>query len=399
MKKFLSLLLLIVLSGEIQSQVKIHRNLRVEDGLLQSTVNSICEDSDGYLWFGTESGISRWDGLNFYNYQRYEGLTFSGINFLEPLTDGSMVMGAHYGIDKFKNGDFRNVYLVEDNKFILDLEIVENQVWAATTRGIFQMESDTLKKLNLSPEIDTSVVNYIHNNKHGIIFIALRNKIITYSNNKLKDYQYNSRLPSKWIHSIYTSSNNELYINTDKGVMIEKKGEIKYLDKSMGLSNDNISDLIEGDDGIIYIGTAGGGLNLYSKGRIEKIFPENGLQDKFITALYKGSDGTIYIGTSSCGVYLHKNKQFVTYNEDVGLHNNFIMAITQDDKGAMYFGSMSEGLSVLENNRFKVIKPVIPERENGVLYLKRVPNGDIMIVNSMSVQFYNPHSKKNPRDC
>ena len=391
MRIFLSLCLLFSFWGELFPQVKIHRNLRVEDGLLQSTIRSICEDSDGYLWFGTESGVSRWDGLNFYNFQEHEGLSFSGISFLEPMSDGSVIIGAYYGVDKFSRGEIKNIYSIENNKFILDLEKVGSTVWAATARGIFELNNDSFVKLTLSPQIDTTAVSCIHDDKQGTIYIALRNnKILTYSMGKIEEYKYNSALPSKWIHKIYRSKDNGLFIATNRGLMNEKDGNIKYFDQSKGLSSNNISNLVEGGDGIIYIGTSGGGLNILLGSRIEQILPVNGLQDKFITALYKGSDGTIYIGTSGSGVYLHKNKQFVTYNEDVGLHDNFIMAITQDNKGAMYFGSMSEGLSVLRNNKFEIIKHESYPRENSVLFMNRTPDGNIMIVNSFTVDYYNP---------
>src|SRR6266540_1647980 len=46
-----------------------------KDGLAGSTVYCITQDKDGFLWFGTETGLSRFDGTHFKNFTREDGLT------------------------------------------------------------------------------------------------------------------------------------------------------------------------------------------------------------------------------------------------------------------------------------------------------------------------------------
>ena len=53
---------------QVSAQVKIHRNLNIDNGLVYSQVLYIHEDRMGYMWFGTSSGISRWDGISFKNF-------------------------------------------------------------------------------------------------------------------------------------------------------------------------------------------------------------------------------------------------------------------------------------------------------------------------------------------
>src|SRR4030088_2960853 len=48
-------------------------HLTMRDGLSQSTVMSILQDSQGYLWLATESGLDRYDGYTIHEYRRERG--------------------------------------------------------------------------------------------------------------------------------------------------------------------------------------------------------------------------------------------------------------------------------------------------------------------------------------
>ena len=72
------------------------RNLSVEDGLAQTTVNAILQDKKGFMWFGTKDGLSRYDGLSFTNYKRNINDSCSlGNNFVTCLYED---MKGHIGI-------------------------------------------------------------------------------------------------------------------------------------------------------------------------------------------------------------------------------------------------------------------------------------------------------------
>jgi len=81
-KKFLLFLFGVFLTAQSVAQKPFYRNYTVEDGLVSSTVYSIHQDRQGFLWFGTESGVSRFDGIFFRNYGRLEGLGDNEIFFM-----------------------------------------------------------------------------------------------------------------------------------------------------------------------------------------------------------------------------------------------------------------------------------------------------------------------------
>lgn len=70
-------MLLITLSAKSQEYNYYHYDTK--DGLSGTTVYSIAQDKDGFLWFGTEAGLSRYDGSHFVNYTVNDGLTATEI--------------------------------------------------------------------------------------------------------------------------------------------------------------------------------------------------------------------------------------------------------------------------------------------------------------------------------
>ena len=64
--------LLTVCTSYAQEYNYIHYD--VKDGLAGSTIYDLCQDKDGFIWFATEAGISRFDGIHFKNFTTTVGL-------------------------------------------------------------------------------------------------------------------------------------------------------------------------------------------------------------------------------------------------------------------------------------------------------------------------------------
>jgi len=94
-KRFIGLLLfltglLTVCNSHAQEYNYIHYD--VKDGLAGSTVYDLCQDKDGFIWFATEAGISRFDGTHFKNFTTTDGLPETEILRLYPDSKGRIWM-------------------------------------------------------------------------------------------------------------------------------------------------------------------------------------------------------------------------------------------------------------------------------------------------------------------
>jgi ligand-binding sensor domain-containing protein len=72
--KLLLFIIFFFIESSIYSQSYTYTNYNTKDGLAGSTVYCAAQDKDGFIWFGTETGLSRFDGTNFFNYTLEQGL-------------------------------------------------------------------------------------------------------------------------------------------------------------------------------------------------------------------------------------------------------------------------------------------------------------------------------------
>src|SRR5262245_17877442 len=127
------------------------KSYRTTDGLLSDTINSIVQDSRGFIWFGTSFGLSRFDGYGFTHYSEKDGLSYPNVNRLIETRDGSYwVCTNGGGVFRFQpNGEAGSrfkVYPVGDQpatKRVNDLfEDRGGSIWVGTDAGLFRLDKD-----------------------------------------------------------------------------------------------------------------------------------------------------------------------------------------------------------------------------------------------------------------
>ena len=124
----------------LKSQIKIHKSLSVEDGLVQSQVTCIYKDTEGYLWFGTLGGLSRWDGMNFTNFQIQDGLSSPLVSAIIQDSIGALYIGTNGGgVSILKDGKFDTLTTndgLADNHVYAALYSKSGKMYFGTAAGI-----------------------------------------------------------------------------------------------------------------------------------------------------------------------------------------------------------------------------------------------------------------------
>ena len=107
MKKALTLLFCFICyqiscHAQVADECHYFKNLSVQNGLSQNTVNTILQDKQGFMWFGTKDGLNRYDGLSFRKFKHDDRSQRSiGNNFITALYEdekGNIWVGTDVGL-------------------------------------------------------------------------------------------------------------------------------------------------------------------------------------------------------------------------------------------------------------------------------------------------------------
>ncbi len=115
-----------------------------------------------------------------------------------------------------------------------------------------------------------------------------------------------------------------------------------------------MASLLEDHTGALWVGTDGGGLNLFREGRFRAYRARDGLPADRVIALAEDREGSLWIGTFGGGVARLREGRFTVIGRALGLSSDQVLALTVDASGRLWVGTDGGGLNVLENGRFKV---------------------------------------------
>lgn len=406
-----SLLLLIEtaipLYGQSPGNVSFHQ-ITQKDGLSQSTGHTILQDSQGFMWFGTNNGLNRYDGyeMTVYMHNPKDSTTLSGnsINVLfedskQNLWIGTMGAGLnhmyrdnntfrHYKADyiNFGNG-------LSDNSISAIYEDEEGLLWVGTYNGlnILDPESGDIVNIFISDEEDSTSlsgnqINTIYEDRNGYLWIGTNDGLNLWlpETETFSHFRRESENPDdnrlNNIMAVYQDAYNNLWAGTTNGLNrynYDTDEFERYLPNETdpySISGRSIVTIYEDSQGIIWIGTENNGLNAYDRKNNRFIPYEQNLDDpnsisgNAIYSIYENDDGILWIGTYSGGInYVDRKKskfENYTYQKSVDypLSHRSVTSFLEDSEGNFWVGTDGGGL-----NRF--------DRETGNFYtLRHEPN-------------------------
>lgn len=376
------------------------------DGLKGKQINSIFKESDEIYWIGTgSSGLFRYNSKK----QKLESFvhnsiikdTISSNDIRTIINDESKILWIGTdggGISKYdpkrKKFSIFKASGGDSNAELRDIMALEKSnngdVWVGLRKGgIFKISKETkiVKKLSLpectskgSENIRIQTLRETDDGKKLWIGTSASG-LFCYNITKKECKQYENKYIEKDdpILTIKEDSDANLWIGTiDKGIIVinnKKNTALNYVHDSkdsLSLSNNKIFSLLIEKDGVVWVGTGGGGLNKFDpisrsflhyrsdkKESNEKESDEktsDSISSDFVTVTFKDSKKQLWVGTNGGGLNLYNEKEgkFRVYNTKDGLPNDVIYSILEDRKGNLWI-STNRGISKfsLKKKRFR----------------------------------------------
>ena len=376
------LLFILIPVSRIEAQKFFFDNYGVKQGLGDQKVFTLFQDSKDYLWLGTASGVSRFDGKKFENFSSLNGLAANGVKCIIEDSTGCIWFG-HYngGISRFCNGkfekaEFDSLLLTGD---ITSIAQVKKKIWFASSkdgaiRADFPIED--IKHIQgkhflggtdgLSPQVFGAIVN-----KAGeyICVTDVGTRKFIDSDNKFENY----RMPHMDTYFITTclfdDSRGNIWFGTYNGGLYrfnsaENRMDFKDLIKS-GMKSNWVSCFAEDRKGRIWVGTWGGGIGIFNGDSLSVLDEANGLKASKIYDIHEDIEGNMLIADETNGLTIFKGDAFIIVNEKENLPDPNVYAIYQDKSGAVWFGT-NAGISRYSPGSGK--KPVIYNQANNSIF-------------------------------
>ncbi|MFN3916444.1 MAG: two-component regulator propeller domain-containing protein [Flavobacteriales bacterium] len=365
--RYLKVLLLLFCLSFVKAQEYSFIPYNVEDGLSQTQISSICQDDDGYIWFGTAGGASRFDGKNFKNYSKNDGLLDNLIIKIQKDSIGQIWLASDYGINSIKKNKVKAYRIDEVNKSnqITDFMIAGNNTFylAIRNKGLYLLtiedKKTTLKKIDTKGL--SSNIRSIFKDKEGKLWIGTNNEVAYLKNNEiiLVDIPQSRQLN---VSKIIQDKKGDIWIATvEEGVYKYDGTTFHNYNTNNGLISYSIRDVLEDHHGNIWFTSKIGVSKLGKKG-FQEFTPENGLEFDNVKVVTEDAEGNIWFGTDGSGVLKFTGDAFVNFTTRQDLSSNYVMSITQDQENNYWFGTYGGGIC-----RYDGLNMTVFDRSNSLL--------------------------------
>ncbi len=342
------------------------RTYSLEHGAPSATVNALCEDTAGYLWIGTNEGVSRTDGVRFWNFGRAQGLPNDDITALQCATDGSIWIGCRNGAVVRMTADSPFTVVPGDTATGAIQKIVitrEGDVWiATTTNGIWRIAGEKAMK-DPTPGLPDASITSLAEDAHGRLICSTADGLYV----KQRDHWdriLQHELPEQNILSLFADANGIL-AGTAHG-LVEITNDLGLLppaDRSIGLQpialpSDRILAIMRSESGDIWLGTPAGAVQISRRNGIpfvRSISEANGLGHDLVRALHQDRSGAIWFGTLYGGASRFMSDAYMHFTDRDGLRSSIVSGIHRTPDGLLWIATLGGGAAVWNDRELRTI--------------------------------------------
>ncbi|WP_207420655.1 hybrid sensor histidine kinase/response regulator transcription factor [Desertivirga brevis] len=350
-------------------------NISREQGLSNSTVFCIYQDSYGFIWVGTGDGLNRYDGVQIQVYKndpkKANTISDNYVRYIYEDTRKNLWVGTTSGLNLYdrKSGIFKRFFFNQGNEaktsgndFSSILEDSFHTLWLGTHgMGLASINKKTNRLTTVSKQyknsslINTSHINHLYEDRNKNLWIST-NKGIIILDLKRKKFK-KVAIPGKIVTDVRTvredRKGNKWIATEGDGIFKLSAGSGKFYhyynkeNQPSSLGSNLVRTLLIDKQGKIWTGCVTGGLNLFDE-KTDSFYRY--ISDRTVSALFQDNQGNLWVGTHRGGLFLYapNSNKFNTVdiqNAPYILANNNVKAFFEDQKGNIWIGTDGGGLT------------------------------------------------------
>jgi ligand-binding sensor domain-containing protein/signal transduction histidine kinase/CheY-like chemotaxis protein len=337
---------------------KTFTNYSTKDGLSDNVVFKIIEDRQGNLWFGTDYGLNKYDRKYFTAYTQKDGLPDDTVWTILEDRNGYLWLGTFSGgISRFDTTDIHNPFTnftteegLADNKVKAITEDQQGNLWIGTTKGVSKIDAQThtFTQCPVTKQLSNYDIIHILEDRKGNLWFATNEKGICCWNGKIITFfTTQDGLCSNVINSIMEDRQGDLWIATTNGVshMNQRTAAFTTYTTGEGLSNNDVEWIMEDREGVLWFATSLGVSQFRGKA-FSYITTKDGLMDNTVWSIWEVKDEEIWFSTEKgIAKYNKKDSSIETIPDEWG--GGIPYSFYKDCQGNLWFGT---GKSLIKYN-------------------------------------------------
>ena len=376
------IIVLVLLSVNAQSQRYAFVSYSTSEGLPQSQVNAIAQDNQGYLWIGTFGGLTRFNGKEFINYTKSDGLINNRVTHLRFISD-TLYIGHNNGIS-IKTDDENETFSVFEfpantlSSNVTEIISFNHQIYISTNgQGLFRLTPTELIAIEHSPERIRGMT--VVQNK---LLLATREGLHEYHNESFQQLEVFQDFSYSSIHQL----NNTIFLTTFDGKLLEstfpfESVRLKYESPTLKFRGGYLISENE-----IWLNASDGALKVSKNERIE-INENSGLPINDVNVVFEDREKNIWFGTSGKGLQLFSGETFTHFNTKSGLPSELIISSLETKEKEFWLSSFDKGVFKFSpKNPTKTI--MIDEIEN-IVWSSESSNEQLFFGSTYGLYIYN----------
>jgi signal transduction histidine kinase/streptogramin lyase len=351
------------------------------NGLASNYIFSIYQDHQGFMWFGTDRGVTRYDGRTFTNYSVADGLSSNLVYSIFQSHDGAMWFGTYQGgVCRFDGTSFTKLQTgLSDSTVQAITQDAFGRMYFLSSIGLDVLRNGKIRSLRNS--FRNSGCMFF---RQGSLFVVADRaiyRVIPSNDDAIRAYPVSVTPKSSlehltpYIQTALQGTNGEIWLGGSPPIvrlaMGSDAGSIEIKDV-LPVDYTRVYSLHEEDDTTVWAGTRTG-LYKISNTTIQRFGKSEGVEPEFLQAMFRDREGSLWLGTFGGGVKKLVDHHLLTYTVESGLPSSNVTAIFCDSKdnvwigGSHFIGKIDErGAVAFTNQEFREVRSFAETRTGGI---------------------------------
>jgi signal transduction histidine kinase/ligand-binding sensor domain-containing protein len=350
-------------------------------GLPQDTIRAITQTGDGFLWLGTDEGLSSFDGYDFVTFTRGDGsLPNNSVSALATGRDGTLWIGTPGGLTRYRNHRFTTFKTKDGLPDDAISSLVEDRagtLWIVAGSFLSRFENGKFYNYPVDGLNPVRAPRVVYRDRQDVIWVAGLEGLIKLSGETFVPVLGPEKMAGNLINTMIKDRDNNVWLGGLKSlILLQPDGQLKNF-YTHGHPENSVSALWEDREGNLWAGTTIG-LRRLDGPPLNGGSPARDSDVDSVRCLFEDREGNLWVGRSS-GLNRFQDERFTIFGHAEGLPLDKPIAVHQDQKGQVWIGYNGGGLVPFREGTTRAYTTQNGLASNQIQAIRETANGDLLI--------------------